>query len=68
MNRKPTDPLSGCFLLTAGSFVLLMAILILVRQFSPEQAARLSSRFTAVFIGIVFWVVVITLLSGSRRN
>ncbi|HEV7330217.1 MAG TPA: hypothetical protein VGN63_04185 [Flavisolibacter sp.] len=68
MDRKPTDPLSGCFFLTAGSFVLLMTILLLVKQFSPEHAARLSSRFAAVFVGIIFWVAVITLLSGSRRN
>jgi hypothetical protein len=56
--------------LIAGSLALMMAVLFLFKVCCPSfiNVHQLSKRFASVFVGIVFWVVVLTLLSGSRRD
>ena len=70
MERKPTDPLSGCFVLIVGSFVLLLAFGALLKGLGPSviDTGKLIKRLSSVFVGIVFWLVVISVLSGSRRQ
>lgn len=69
MQRKPTDPLSGCFVLVGGSFLLLLLLLLLLKGCKPSfiDASQLSRRFAGIFTGILVWAGLFLLLGGKDK-
>lgn len=59
----------GCTGVIAVSFILLVLLVLFAHQSHGKILAvdRLSKGAVQVFMGIVFWAVLLLLLSGSRK-